>query len=49
MVAGWDRKGPAVQWFPRFMRPWVNRWFERRGWPRPYDEKLDKIPRAQRR
>ena len=40
--------GPAVYWFPRFMRPWVNRWFQRSGWPEPYDGSLNKIPRSQR-
>ena len=48
MVAPFDGKGPAVQWFPRFMRPWVNRYFAKRGWAPPYDANLDKIPRSQR-
>ena len=48
MTALFDGKGPAVQWFPRFMRPWVNRFFSRRGWPKPYDENLNKIPRSER-
>lgn len=44
-----DGKGPAVGWFPRFLRPWVNRFFARMGWPEPYDLNLNKIPRDQRR
>lgn len=44
MVSPGDGKGPAAQWFPRFMRPAVNRWFLKMGWPRPYDENGDKIP-----
>lgn len=43
-----EGKGPAVQWFPRFMRPWVNRIFRRRGWAEPYDDNLNKVPREQR-
>jgi len=43
-----DGKGPAVQWFPRALRPRVNRLFAQRGWPEPYDESLDKIPRGER-
>jgi hypothetical protein len=43
-----DGKGPAVQWFPRSMRPCVNRVFTRCGWPKPYDENLNKIPRRDR-
>lgn len=43
-----DGKGPAVQWFPKFLRPWVNQYFEKRGWPKPYDENLNKIPRQDR-
>jgi hypothetical protein len=41
-------KGPAVQWFPRSMRRTVNTAFRRRGWPEPYDESGNKIPRSQR-
>jgi hypothetical protein len=43
-----DGKGPAVRWFPRPMRPWVNTFFARRGWPAPYDAELNKIPRRDR-
>ena len=43
-----DGKGPAVRWFPRFMRPWVNRWFRQMGWAEPYDTEGNKIPRSQR-
>jgi hypothetical protein len=48
MVAPFDGKGPAVEWFPRFMRPWVNNIWRRMGWPEPYDINLNKIPRAER-
>ena len=41
-------KGPAVNWFPRFMRPSVNSYWLSRGWPPPYDDDLNKIPRSER-
>jgi hypothetical protein len=41
-------KGPAVNWVPLFMRPWVNRFWASRGWPPPYDDDLNKIPRNER-
>lgn len=48
MVAPFDGKGPAVNWFPRFMRPWVNKLWRRMGWPEPYDASLNKVPRGDR-
>ena len=42
------RRGPAVQWFPRFMRTWVNRTWAKRGWSQPYDNQLNKIPESER-
>lgn len=41
---GWHNNRPPVRWFPRAMRPWVNDRFERRGWAKPYDDQLNKIP-----
>jgi hypothetical protein len=43
-----DGKGPAVRWWPRSLRPWVNERFMQRGWPAPYDDNLNLIPRNRR-
>ena len=39
----------AVRWFPRAMRPWVNKVFAEYGLALPYDEHGNKIPCRQRK
>ncbi|MDF2442824.1 MAG: hypothetical protein JWR01_1027 [Subtercola sp.] len=43
-----DGKGPQLGWFPRFLRPWVNRTWVKNGWTEPYDSNLRKVPRRDR-
>ena len=44
-LAPFDGKGPAVNYIPVSLRPWVNRFYVRHGWPAPFDADLNKIPR----
>ena len=44
-----DGKGPALYWLPRYIRPAMNEWLIKHGWPPAFDEHLNQIPRSQRR
>ena len=36
-------KGPRVGRIPRSLRPMLNHHFERRGWPKPFDDEGNRI------